>query len=43
MEVVVLIGVMIIILFVLGGAVVLGTKQNEKFRRKIETNKKKEN
>ena len=43
MEIVVLLGVIIIILFVLVGAVVLGTKQNAKFQRKIEKTKKKEN
>lgn len=43
MEIVVLLGVIIIILFVLVGAVVLGTWQNAKFQRKIETIKKIEN
>jgi hypothetical protein len=43
LEIVVLIGVVIITLFILVGAVVLGTKQNAKFQRKIEANKNKEN
>ena len=42
MEIVVLIGVIIIIVFVLVGAVVLGTKQGTELQKKTETFKKRE-